>query len=346
MSSVPQPDPLDPEEIEATAAVWLTLRDRGMNDSETAEFMRWLQQDRRHAEIFAQLDRTWQDLSRLHTAQPAGAPADPEFLAPRPRRRAPVLRLAFASLAAAAVVTLAVFGVRHLAERHPTAETAIGALQTLDLPDGSVVRLNTDSAVEVRYSQTERRVRLIRGEAHFSVAKDATKPFIVAAGGVAVRAVGTAFNVRLRPEVVEVLVTAGRVGLDRLGTPAFGFPSEKPIQLGAGERILVPLASTARAHESDSAPVVATVAPAEVERVLAWQERRVEFESMPLSDVVAEFNRHNRRQLVIVDEALKSRHFSGTFRADGVEAFLALLQETFEIEVERTASEIRLSVAR
>ena len=73
--------------IEATAAVWLGRRDRGMSEAETATFIRWLQQDARHAEVFAELDDTWKNFNRLHLARPAGAGSpDADLLAPRRRR--------------------------------------------------------------------------------------------------------------------------------------------------------------------------------------------------------------------------------------------------------------------
>lgn len=341
MTSDPKPLPFDPEEIEATAAVWLTLRDRGLSEAETAECVLWLQQDPRHAEALAQLEATWNGLNRLSTAQPPGASPDPDFIAPRPRRPAPFRRVVISSLAAAAAVAVCFLGFRLATHPAPTAVTAIGALQTLDLPDGSVVRLNTDSAIDVRFSEAERRIRLVRGEAHFSVARDSARPFVVAAGGISVRAVGTAFNVRLRTEAVEVMVTHGRVGVERTETTPIPFPLTKPLELAAGEKITMPIAARPTAPKPD--PVVAAVPPAEIERALAWQERRVEFEDMPLAEVVAEFNRHNRRQIVILDEQLRLQPFSGTFRADGIEAFVALLQESFEIQVERFGNEIRLT---
>jgi transmembrane sensor len=335
--------PSDPEAIEATAAVWLSLRDRGLSEGETAEFVRWLQQDARHAEVFAQLDGAWKNFNRLGALRPPGvAEPDIELLAPRPRgrRRWPVA-LATAALAAAAVLALAVLGPWRIAPARPTAETAVGALQKLDLPDGSVARLNTDSALEVRFTPGERAVRLVRGEAHFTVARDPARPFVVSAGPVAVRAVGTAFNVRLRAESIEVLVTEGRVQVSETvqGRSLLGAvgPDGGPPVLAAGERVVVPAVAP-----TPATAVVAEVPPPAVERALAWHEGRLEFDAAPLSEVVAEFNRHNRRQLVIDDPRLPARRFSGSFRADGCEPFVRLLEESFGVAAERSERAIVL----
>lgn len=340
----------DPELIEAEAAVWLSLRDRGLNESETAEFMRWMQEDPRHAETFAALDATWRDFNRLAAARPEGAgEGDADLLAPRlrPRRRAP---LVWGGLAAAAAVALACVGVWQFFSPRPTAETEIGGFRELRLADGSVVQLNTDSAVRTRFTAGERRVELLRGEAFFDVAANPARPFIVGAGGVAVRAVGTAFNVRLREAAVEVLVTEGKVqvndslkGGSLLGVDAAGAPS----LLVQGEMAVIPASATAESQAAtSSAAVVALVAPVEVERALAWQERRLDFEARPLGEVVAEFNRYNRTKLVIADPRLGAQRFSGSFRAEGYEPFVRLLEQNFGVAAVREGDDIVLRRAQ
>jgi transmembrane sensor len=335
--------------IEAAAAAWLSLRDRGMNADETAEFVRWLQQDAQHAAVFAELDRTWKDFDRL-AAVPAADAAEPDgdLLAPRarPRRHRTLAWTSLGAAAAAAIVLLTATFV-HM-PRH-TAETAVGAFQKLDLPDGSVAQLNTDSAIDMTFTAAERRVRVVRGEVYFSVSKDPARPFIVTAGPVAVRAVGTAFNVRQRVTAVEVLVTEGRVRVDgaRQGQSllAPSGPAEELPLLVAGQRAIV--AVPARASGAAPAPAVVTkISPIEVRRALAWQERRLEFDGAPLTEVVAEFNRYNRRQLMISDAHLAAKHFSGTFRADGYEAFVRLLEDDFGVAVTRGEREIVLRAGR
>jgi transmembrane sensor len=335
--------------IEAAAAAWLSLRDRGMNADETAEFVRWLQQDAQHAAVFAELDRTWKDFDRLAAVPAADAPEpDGDLLAPRvrSRRHRTLTWTAFGAAAAAAIVLLSAIHFR--APRH-TAETAVGAFQKLDLPDGSVAQLNTDSAIDMTFTAAERRVRVVRGEVYFSVTKDPARPFIVTAGPVAVRAVGTAFNVRQRVTAVEVLVTEGRVRVDgaRQGRSLLAppDPAEELPLLVAGQRAIV--AVPARASGAAPAPAVVTkISPLEVQRALAWQERRLEFDGAPLTEVVAEFNRYNRRQLMISDAHLAAKHFSGTFRADGYEAFVRLLEDDFGVAVTRGEREIVLRAGR
>ena len=330
-----------PELIEAAAAAWLSLRDRGMTAEETAGFVHWLQQDPRHAEVFDELARTWLDCDRLASVPaappPPGTAPDADLLAPRLRRRRfRVLPWSALAAAAAAVILLALATlVRN--PRH-AAETAVGGFEKVDLPDGSIAQLNTDSAIDLAFSGGERRVVLVRGEVHFTVARDPGRPFVVSAGPVTVRAVGTAFNVRQRDAAVEVLVTEGRVSLDDAALAPSHFsnaPAEaaamSPI-LVAGDRALVPNRS---AGAGGTVASLDKVSPSGLQRALAWQERRLEFESVPLSEVVGEFNRYNRRQLVIEDPALAAKRFSGTFRADGYESLVRLLETDFGVEIVR-----------
>ena len=338
-----------PELIEAAAAAWLSLRDRGMSAAETAEFVRWLQQDAQHAAVFAELDRVWKDFDRLGAvpATDASAP-DGDLLAPRvrPRRRH---TLAWTTLGVAAAAAIAFVAVLHRQSPRHTAETAVGAFQKLDLPDGSVAQLNTDTAIDTTFTAAERHVRIVRGEVFFSVTKNPARPFIVTAGPVAVRAVGTAFNVHSSATAVEILVTEGRVRVDdadkgqSLLAPA-GSAIEPPL-LVAGERATV----TVPTRTPDAAPAPATiekVTPPEVQRALAWQERRLEFDAVPLAEVVREFNRYNRTRLVIADAQLVVKRFSGTFRADGYDSLVRLLEEDFGVAAARTDGEIVLRVRR
>jgi transmembrane sensor len=344
--------------VEASAAAWLSLRDRGMNATETAEFVRWLQQDPQHATVFAELDRVWKDFDRLDSVPVSAAAPDADLLAPRVRRQQPRV-LVWSALAAAAIVLLAAFQYRAPGIFVETAvgrapgifvETAVGAFQQLELPDGSVVQLNTDTAIETAYSATERRVRVLRGEAFFAVSKDPARPFIVASGPVVVRAVGTAFNVRQHTTSVEVMVTEGRVRIDHAGESRSLLPvsaatgaKEHPL-LVAGEKAVVPVTPLGVVTAVVPIATVEKIAASAVERALAWQERRLEFDAVSLAEVVREFNRYNRRQLVIADPRIAAKHFSGTFRSDGYESFVRLLETHFSMTAIRSEREIMLQL--
>lgn len=325
-------------EIEQEAADWIARRYAGLSALEERELAAWRAADPRHAAAWAELDATWRLLDRVRTAAPPVVADDipgPSVAKRRWRRFVP-------ALATAAALAIGYLGWWRPAPQETLrfadeAATAVGSFQKLTLPDGSVVRLNTDSRVEVRYAEHERRVRLLRGEAHFSVAGQPARPFFVEAGGVAVRAVGTAFNVRLNAEAIEVLVTEGKVQVDDVVRGGTVLAPRAPVGiplLVAGERAVIP--APADAPQSVSAVLVSL---AEIERSLAWRDRRLEFVAVPLGEIVAEFNRYNRMRLVIEDVELASRRFGGSFRADEPETFVRLLQTRFGLSVERRGSD-------
>ncbi len=244
-------------------------------------------------------------------------------------------------LAAAAGLSIAMYQFGTLSAPRPLAP------RTQVLADRTVVELNGPALIVSDYSVSERHVRLERGEAHFTVTKDAVRPFTVTAAGVTVQAVGTAFNVRLVGTVVEVLVTEGQVRLlpTVITAPVKADDSAPTTMPPPPERVLTARqrAVVAAPLTSAAAPDIATLTPGEIERVLAWQHRLLDFTSTPLGEVVAEFNRRNATQLVLVDAELATLRVSASLRSDNVLGFAKMLETGFGVRAERRGeSEILL----
>lgn len=346
------------EAVEATAAAWLAQQDAGFTPEEARDFARWCASDPDHEVAVARLESAWAALQGLRNFRPeARMHPDPDLLRTgRPSRR-PLSFAAFAKVATAAVLVLvATWGVvrptlpSNLSQQDYT--SAVDGYERMMLPDGSIFELNSNSAVSVSFTSAERRVRLVQGEAHFTVAKDSKRPFLVDAGTVSIRATGTAFNVRLRPDNVEVLVTQGTVKVDRYDQPLadgrnpFGNSRRKPalipdspsrplasphVLLSAGQRTVI-------SRTVMSAPVIDAVAPEAIRETLAWQAPRLVFVDTPLSEVVAQFNRRNHVKLLLGDEELGRLPIGGSFRAENLDAFVRLLATDEDIIVERTHS--------
>ena len=337
--------------IEDAAIAWLTERDDGFSPAREREFAQWLRADPRHAATVARLEQTLGLLGELpefrsdiNTAFDRAAPvvafppatAEPPALAPAPRRWSRAL--AWAGLAAA--LTFGSFvGWRALQpprEIHFT--TTVAGYERARLDDGSTLELNAASAVRVQFTAAERHVKLESGEAHFAVAHDTARPFIVSAGPIAVRAVGTAFNVRYTPDGdIEVTVTEGKVRIGQSG-PSSSAAESAPL-VSAGQRIVLP-------HHAPP-PAVEKIDPATHRAALAWQSRLADFAEAPLADVIARFNARSRIQLFLADEKLADRRIGGTFALDEAEAFVRLLERDGEIIGERRSeTEIHLRRAR
>lgn len=328
-----------PRSIADQAADWLVRRDRGLSPAEQDEFLQWLSADPRHGDALAREQQTWQELDLLADWRPEhGSEPNPDLLA-RPAaaaRQAPLRWLRPWGLAAAAAfAAFGYFASQPGANRSPPPEAATSYEQRV-LEDGSVAELNRGAAISVSFTAGERRVVLARGEAHFTVRPDPTRPFIVAAGGVEARAVGTAFHMRLATASVEVLVTEGRVQVATAGS-TFSATGATPPIVAAGERIVLPLAPVATAR-----PRVDRVSADDIARTLAWQPRLLDFASAPLAEVVAEFNRRNTAQLVLADPALGALPIVASFRSDNVEGFVRLLEVTAGVHAERQGDIIRL----
>ncbi len=203
--------------------------------------------------------------------------------------------------------------------------TAHAEQRSWRLPDGSTVHMNSDSEIRVRFDADRREVRLLKGQAIFNVAKDAVRPFWVDAGDVAVRAVGTEFDVYRQSQQAVVSVMEGRVVVwstaETTGAPA--------AQLDAGQQVRV----------SNQTVVVSKQANA-VRKTVAWLQRQVVFDHDPLGSAVQEFNRYNELQIRVADAALQETEVSGIFSAYDTDSFVDFLERQAGMRVERSGGAV------
>lgn len=318
--------------IETEAAEWIARRDAGLSAAEERELQAWLRVDERNAAALERLQGAWSALDRPRRT--GGA----EFVLADLGRRARRRRTLRVTAAAAVVAVMATLSVVWRVERPapaPEPVTASGAVVRVPehrtLADGTEVELKEGARIEVGFSNEFRRVSLLSGEALFHVAKNPHRPFIVAARGVEVRAVGTAFSVGVNSRAVEVLVTEGRVAVS---TPnpmetSLNAPANDASPLGAGtfvdagNRAVVDLAVAAATPAA-----VQPMAPKELTERLSWRSPRLEFSGTPLSEAVALLNRYaggaHPAHFVIEDPELAQMRVSGFFRADNSESFIHL----------------------
>ncbi|MEO6568303.1 MAG: FecR domain-containing protein [Opitutaceae bacterium] len=336
--------PSDREAIEATAAAWLAQRDAEFSARDEEEFARWRAADPRHEAAVNRLEAVWASLQQLRDYRPeAKMHPDRDLLrghvAVRRRRWVPVL--ATCALAASlAVAALWWSGRAHFGRKsaEPRYATTVDGYERVMLEDGSLVELNANTEVRVSFTPAERRVRLLKGEAHFTVAKNIARPFNVAVGGVTVRAVGTAFNVRLGEKQIEVLVTEGKVKIGESANPTdIAIPGVTPIStvLSANHRVFIPVTTDASSTAPSAAPSVEKVAPDAIRAALAWQGPQLVFVDTPLAEAAAQFNQRNAVQLVVADAELAALPIGGSFRAENIDGFVRLLASDNEIVVER-----------
>lgn len=318
--------------IDEAALDWLIRHDGGFSPEEQDAFFQWLSEDGRHGEWFAYHQGTYRQFDSMVQWRPEHSDhPNPDLLA-GPWVKQPWL-LGLVSLGAVAALLILGLFVWQSQDHNFNGflpETGAMALeyQIHRLHDGSIVELNKGAQISIRYNGYERRVDLLSGEAYFEVAKNPDRPFIVSARGIDVKAVGTAFNVRLENDSLEVLVTHGRVLMDssalienhkfqKTKAPTISKP-----ELGAGQRSVVSFATEV------VVPVVEEITEEEVEVELAWKHQVLEFVERPLSEIVEEFNRYNTRQITISDEELLDTEITATFRSYNLDGFVRLLELT------------------
>jgi transmembrane sensor len=338
------------EALDESAAAWLCEREEGFTPERAHAFAAWRDRDPRHEAAVARVECTLALLGEMPVVRaPLEArfgrtgetPAAPARVAAASRSIIQLrIRQWAAGLAAALALGSAVWWTAEL--RAPAGEryaTEAAAQRRVALQDGTVVDINAASDVHVQFTERERRVALTAGEAHFEVAPDAARPFVVTAAGVSVRAVGTAFNVRLAAGAIDVLVVEGKVEVAR-GPTKSRAAAAAPSLLTAGERARV---------SRDAAPRVEVekVAPELVRAMLAWQDPLTTFRDVPLREIVARLNLRNPTQLVVDDAELSERKIGGVIALDQVEAFVRLLEQGGDVVSERRGGgEIVLRRAR
>lgn len=320
----------DEEFLEDVAARWVVRKDRRLSSAESSELEAWLEADPRHRAAFEQALKSWQFFRKLGGAvrQP---PAPPIVRMPRHNWAA------IASMAAAAALALAItyfYRGNLTGDSRITATASSGpnAAETRTLGDGSIARLRGDADVIERFSRTERRVRLLRGEAFFSVVKESARPFLVEIGDVTVRAVGTAFVVRAHAREIDVWVTEGTVQVSP-GTGATPLKSEDAphtATVGAGHRAIVSIVNSAPA-----AVIVTQVSADEMARTLAWNSSMLDLGGATLGELIKQFPRRTGQRIEIQDADLADVQIGGRFPTDDLEGFLRALEQVYEVRSER-----------
>lgn len=352
------PAELNDSLLEEASNWFIDFNEGELDEAGRKRFYGWLRRSPEHVRAYIEIAAVWQDSERLSTTRKsqldaviAQALAEHNVvdLVPRSgsatsaeRAESPRRSTAFAIAASMLMLIGGSFAAWHFGPRD-SYSTGTAEQRSIRLDDGSIVELNSRSRIRVRYSERERDVDLLEGQALFRVSKDASRPFIVSSGGTRVRAVGTEFDVYRKATGTIVTVIEGRVSVtDRRsgkgeGTSALiaaGNDRNKapePVFLIAGEQLTVGPPLTPQPVRVDAAAVT------------AWTERKLIFNETPLAEVVAEFNRYNARQIVVEDPALADFHIRGNFQTTDPERLIRFLHDRFDVQVTEEDDEVRLA---
>lgn len=283
--------------------------------SDRLAFLNWRKRSPLHEAAAVEAETLLRGVDETRQADRMRRGAEPLRFRPAARRfgRRTLFAGATAAAASVAAVTVGLNVMGPLSGLYADHTTAVGERKRVVLEDGSVVTLNTATALSVDYSGQERRIALYDGEALFEVAKDPNRPFIVTAGSGQARAVGTAFVVRRNDACEHVVVTEGTVEVT-IGKAA-------PVRLEAGQWL---------GFGESGRRQVRTV---DVDALTAWQRGKLIFNRRSLQSVVDELQRYRRGRIVIANDQLKTLQITGVFDLDEPDRLLRTLEETAKARV-------------
>jgi transmembrane sensor len=329
------------------ASDWLAKIDRSITKQETLMLQTWFSLHPKNTEVLLEVAQLWDkmdDLSRLSDLFPQTAESTSKKYS---------AWLGAMAASVIFVITLSFyqndFNFSLFGQAEPSAvvamqmnyQTGIGESNTINLPDNSKIVLNTNSFVQVRYTSTARIIDLQRGEIHIDVAHDKTRPLSVIASGKVIQAVGTAFNVEVRNELVELIVTDGKVLVATrsnamVNTDIDEIAKKLPqnsMAISKGEKVDLDL--TGNIIEK-----VVKVDPIELAASLSWRHGNVIFRGESLAEAMAEISRYTDIKFELSDdEQLQQVRVAGMFKTGDVTGLIEVLSNNFNINYKRVGKD-------
>lgn len=334
------------------AANWVLRNDRGLSAPEQDDFNDWLSISKDHREAYAKHRWGWEEIDRLAGLQSSeNLPINPDLLVNWKPKLAwlenKLNQLKF--MAALGVMILAIglgyffLGSKSTIDESLTVEDSISVerIQTIELEDGSFVELNHGAEIRVEYSENERLVRLLNGEANFDIEEDVNRPFVVSVSDMRFRALGTIFNLRYDATVIDLIVTEGRVEVAQAGPEEKSiYESEKAAVVESSQMAIVPIGTGTAEIE------ILSLKDEHINEKLKWIPEVIDFNQQNLVTIISEFNRRNRVQMTTSDEALSELKLTSVFWSDNVEGFVRLLESNFNVNARWSGEyEIELTLA-
>jgi transmembrane sensor len=314
---------ISPMDVEKCAADWLASRDRDdWSVGDQAKLDAWLAEAPAHEVAYWRLETAWTRTERLaalrRPRQASGADTG---------ARLRTLGRVAGTLGVAAVIGFFVLSYAFRTEE-TRYETGVGGHKRITLADGSLVELNTDTALRAVLDRSERKVVLDRGEAYFHIVHQTDRPFVVVAGDERITDLGTAFVLRRDEQQLKVTLIEGRARLETVG-----YLSSKAVDLRPGDEIIANVNRMTRTHKTS----------ATLSENLGWRHDLLIFDGTTLADAVSELNRYSQIKLVITDSKVARMTINGTFRTGNLLAFVDATQVVLGLNVTTRGDKIVIS---
>ena len=324
------------------AADWIAKMDRGLSAEEEISLQHWMAEATEHRTTLLKMAKLWDNMAALERLKTL-FPEPPVAQSGTPQKSYKPLAMA-ASLAFVGILVAFIYNVS-LSQMAPEQqlvvlsqqqiETGTGDAKKVILSDDSELLLNTNSAVNVTYTRSQRAIELLRGEVHVKVAHNPKRPLSVYAGGQIIQAVGTAFNVQLIDEQVELIVTEGKVRVAKQAEATIN-----PLQ---PENVRLPDSLPALVEGQTSILTlpeiqIDAIAELDIDASLSWQSGNLVFRGESLAQVLSEVSRYNTVSFEVQDKNLYDTQVVGLFKTNDLSGFLRALEQNFAIDNERVDS--------
>jgi len=337
--------------VKEEGSLWLAKLDRDLSPEEEVQLKLWLAESKENRDYFMALAKRWDQLSVLSKLADI-IPYESNAVKGGFSFYAKAATFAFVFLLGAFLFNTTnsfYFDTDELALKPIFTKyysTSVGEKSTIHLPDSSILTLNTDSLVRIKFTSNKRLVTLEKGEVHIKVAHNKERKLILSAGDKSFIAIGTAFNVRYdKKSTFELIVTEGKVGIAGLEhtnevEALFSDPDKNnQLLVNAGERVIIPPENTLSNNKMKKENIKNKVADS-----LAWREGKVIFKGETLEKVIYEMSRYSDIEFDFELEELKNIRIGGRFRTGDIDGFLDVLHQQFNIESNRlSTSHIQLS---
>ncbi len=341
MNSNDQTDKKQFQRIDNEAIQWLIRIQRELTAREQDELFEWLAEDSLHGDRLNHHRKNWKRLNKIAAWRPEHSDyMNPDLLEKSKQSRPRIWWYAPALMAACLVIILSIQFTNRQNKQETQSITLVASEDNRSrLFDGSTVKLNERASVEVKYTEDSRKITLTEGEAFFDVIKDTARPFIVEVNDIQIIAVGTAFNVNFQNELLEVLVSEGKVRLQK--TDGQVIQTENLATAQEHTLLSENQMATLDLQKNQAFAEINTISKEETMEEIIWQHGSIQITEEPLSFVVGEFNRLNTTQIVIEDQSILDMQISGSFRSDNIRGFVRLLELAFNVHVEYSPEQDR-----
>lgn len=340
------------ERIEAALKWRAVMSDPPVSSADRLAFDAWLKADPTHATAYENAERFWTGLQPLQQAK-----LDQSFFIPSWREHvqstlfgtwqqlqnsgpAPAMAAGGAVAALLLVLVFLPWSNPTVPPAETTIASEIGEVRNVTLEDGSLVTLGAQSKINIRFDENMRTVELMAGDAYFDVEKDAARPFLVIAGDMQAKVLGTAFDVQLGRGESRVAVSEGLVNVTYPTMPK----GERVIGEGDAASRQTRVLSSRRLEAGQQVAAtrdegLGAVSTINSESIGAWRRSRLVYFDAPLSELVADANRYSERPIVIADEPLEDLMVSATFDSSDIDGMLETLTDVFPLDVDSKIGE-------